>query len=303
MRDLVSVCIPTYNNTLAEFKRTFYSILNQDYKKIKIIISDNFPKDKKKFFFIKKFKKKKIIIKYYKQKKYLKASENWDYVINKSDTKYTLIVGCNDEISKNYISKAVSFLERNDDYYAVAGVWIPNYEDKEFYSGIVPSFYYKNRFKFFRITKYVFKLNDNYINAVARTSVLKQVDFKRTVKNYWWPNKNLMANSYIQFLFSCLLFGKCTYIKSMHYVHNAPGWPKNKKFISLKLFFLDILKFYLRYLNLFFNFFIILLKKERGKSIIYLPILFVALIYNYIINSKKFLRKLKRYILFKKKFY
>jgi len=303
MKHFVSVCIPTYNNTLDEFKRTINSILNQNYKKIKIIVSDNAPKSKKKFFFLKNLNTKKIIVKYYKQSKYLKANENWDYVISKSDSEYTLVIGCNDEISNNYLSEAVKFLDKNNDYYAVNGVWVPNYKNKNFYTGFIPSFYYKSRFKFFRIIKYIFEFNDNYINAVARTSILKKVGFKKTVKDYWWPNKGESANNFTPFLFSCLLHGKCTYKDSMHYIHNAPGWPKNQKFVNVKVFFLIIFKFYLRYLNLFFNFFIIILKEEKIKIFLYFPLIFLSLIYNYVINTRKFFGKLKRYFFFNQKLY
>lgn len=302
MKNQVSVCVPTYNNTLQEFKKTINAILQQNYQKIDIVVSDNYPKNDQKYSYIKKIKKNKKIY-YFKHNKYLTIVENWDFVIKKTTTKYIMVCGCGDEISKNYISQAVKFLNKNKDYYGVAGKWMPNYHQKNFIQGDIPIFNYFSDSKLSRISKYLFEFNDNYINAVARTKIYKKISFKKTVKDYWWLNKKVLPNKFTQFLFACLLEGKAKTLEKMLYTHNAPGWPKNQQKINLKRFLIDIILFYLRYFNLFFNFFILSFKKEKKKLPIFFIIIFFSLIYNYYLNTKKFLRKLKNYLFENQNFY
>ena len=54
MSALVSICIPTYKQTLY-LKRCLDSVVNQDYSRVEIIISDDSPDDAVKLFLDKEF--------------------------------------------------------------------------------------------------------------------------------------------------------------------------------------------------------------------------------------------------------
>ncbi len=109
----VTIGIPVYNEDkfVAE---TILSALNQTYKNIRIIISDNCSTDRT-FEIAAKYAQVDGRIKLIRHEKNIGASMNFELLLRNADGKYFMWLGGHDLISKNYLADAVDLLERNMD--------------------------------------------------------------------------------------------------------------------------------------------------------------------------------------------
>ena len=98
---LISVGIPVRNGAIT-LERALQSILDQTYKNIEIIISDNNSSDETEKI-CKEFAIKDCRIAYYKQEKTITALENFQFVFEKSQGKYFMWAADDDLRSNNYI--------------------------------------------------------------------------------------------------------------------------------------------------------------------------------------------------------
>lgn len=110
----VVIGIPIYNEEkyVAE---TILSAINQSYKNIRILISDNCSTDSS-FEIAAKYAKDNDRIKLIRQEKNIGVLENFRSVLLNADGKYFMWLGGHDMISKNYVSDAVDLLEKNKDF-------------------------------------------------------------------------------------------------------------------------------------------------------------------------------------------
>ena len=115
---LVSVGLPIFNSK-KKVNKVLLSILNQSYKKVEIIITDN-SKDKDTLKIIKKkFKTKKI--KYFKNNMNYGLIYNHNKALKKAKGKYFMWIHDVDKISKNYIRECVKMLEQDSSKIASMG--------------------------------------------------------------------------------------------------------------------------------------------------------------------------------------
>ena len=118
---LVSIGLPVYNGSIKKFdysiniEKSLRSLINQDYKNLEIIVSDNCSSDCT-VEIINKLIGTDKRVKFYQQKKPISPGENFEFVLNKSSGKYFKWNSHDDFISKDFISKNVEFLEKNDDF-------------------------------------------------------------------------------------------------------------------------------------------------------------------------------------------
>lgn len=118
---LVSVGMPVFNGRKKAFnysiniEKSLESLINQNYKNLEIIISDNCSNDGTDEI-IKKFSKNDIRIKYFQQKKPITPGQNFDFVLKKSSGKYFKWNSHDDYISYDFISENVKFLEANKEF-------------------------------------------------------------------------------------------------------------------------------------------------------------------------------------------
>ena len=299
----VSVGIPTFKPKINLIKKTIDSIISQDYENITIIISENAPLNDELKNYIKNFNIQKIDIQYFEQKKFLSQIDNWDFVIKKASTEYLLICGDDDTLSKNYISSSVKILESDNNIYAVGTRWFHTFEDGTKSVSGGQKYNYKSKYSLFRATKYLFEHNDIFVMSLMKTEIAQKVGFKKTIKKYWWPNRDDIANVFTQFILKCLLYGKGTYNHEAKYEHRSITFPRIKEDINLMRFIIQSLSGYLRYTNLYFNFFLILVKFNIFLTPIYFFIVLFSLIKIYFVLARKIIRKLKRYFFNKEKFY
>ncbi len=114
---LVSVGMPAYNRT-ETLVVAIECIINQTYKNLEIIISDNASASNEIEDIVKGYMKNDKRILYTKQKRNLGAERNFQYIINKASGKYFLMAADDDIRSLDFIEKNIVFLENNADYVA-----------------------------------------------------------------------------------------------------------------------------------------------------------------------------------------
>ena len=109
--------MPAYNRPKS-LSNAIECIINQTYKNLEIIISDNASISNEIEDIVKIYMKHDKRIIYRKQKKNLGAEKNFQYLINKASGEYFLMAADDDVRSLDFIEKNVIFLENNADYVA-----------------------------------------------------------------------------------------------------------------------------------------------------------------------------------------
>jgi len=114
---LVSVGLPAYNQEKS-FTNALECIINQTYKNLEIIISDNASISSEIEDIVKRNMRNDKRIIYIKQKTNIGAEKNFQYLINKASGKYFLMAADDDVRSLDFIEKNIFFLEKNADFVA-----------------------------------------------------------------------------------------------------------------------------------------------------------------------------------------
>lgn len=107
----VSILIPTRNRT-EFFKKSLQSILNQTYKNIEIIISDNFPENNETEKYVKSLENNNII--YIKQEKLISMVDHWNFLTEQSTGDYICIYHDDDIYSENIIETSLECFFKKD---------------------------------------------------------------------------------------------------------------------------------------------------------------------------------------------
>ncbi len=106
---LVSIGMPVYNEE-EYIEKTIISFLNQDYKNIELIISDNGSTDGTKEICC-KYLEKDSRIRYFPQKKTSDSTSNFNFVTTQAKGEYFMWAAGHDLREPNYISKCQKMLE------------------------------------------------------------------------------------------------------------------------------------------------------------------------------------------------
>ena len=110
---LVTVGIPTYNRVQG-LERTLVCMLNQTYKNLEIIISDNCSPDPKVFDILKKYAAKDSRVTYYVQKQNITIIPNFQFLLTKARGKYFMWAADDDNWDLNFIEVCVNAMETNN---------------------------------------------------------------------------------------------------------------------------------------------------------------------------------------------
>jgi len=97
----VTIILPIYNEA-EHLSETLDSIIQQTYPNIQIYISDNASTDNS-LSIAESYAEKDSRIKVFKQPKNVAASENFNFLINRSDTEYTSLIGGHDLLKEDCI--------------------------------------------------------------------------------------------------------------------------------------------------------------------------------------------------------
>ena len=106
---LVSVGIPCYNRPKG-LRHTLEQIINQTYKNIEIVISDNCSPDQFIGLVIREFAMKDNRIKHVRQPKNIGAYNNFKYVLNASKGKYFMWAADDDEWDPSFIEEGIKVI-------------------------------------------------------------------------------------------------------------------------------------------------------------------------------------------------
>ena len=123
---LVSIMIPVYNRE-SIISETLECAINQTYKNIEIIISDNCSTDGT-WSILEKYANKDARIKIFKNETNVGPVLNWKKCIDKLQGEYTKILWSDDLISFDFIEKTISLFD-DDTSFVMSGIRVFNSED------------------------------------------------------------------------------------------------------------------------------------------------------------------------------
>lgn len=194
-KPLVSIGIPLYNceDRVVNLLNFF---LEQSYENIEIVISDNCSTDKT-FDIVKQKYGNNNKIKLYNQRTNIGATNNFNFVLEKSIGKYFMWAAYDDEWNFDYIKNGIEQLEKNLDCVSLTG--ITKIYDKQNILRVQYSENYEldgsrnERLKNFLRYNY----GDHLIYGIHRLQIIKNIKFSN---NFFSPE--------ILFLFNILCHGK-----------------------------------------------------------------------------------------------
>jgi len=109
----VSILIPVYNREqyIAE---CIYSVLNQTYKRIEVIVVDNLSEDST-WDICKKIQADDDRVRLFRNKSNVGPVRNWIACLDEAKGDYAKILWSDDLIDKEFLSRTIPYLERNED--------------------------------------------------------------------------------------------------------------------------------------------------------------------------------------------
>lgn len=114
MKEKVDVLLTTYNSNIEYLKMQINSILNQTYKEITLLISDDASKKEEVKKTLKEYEKKDNRIKLFLQEKNLGYNKNFEFLLEKSTAKYIMFSDHDDIWYKEKIEKSLRKLKEED---------------------------------------------------------------------------------------------------------------------------------------------------------------------------------------------
>jgi|688.fasta_scaffold183041_2 glycosyltransferase involved in cell wall biosynthesis len=289
----VSICIPTFNTKLEIFKRSLNSALNQDYKNLEIIVSENFSKNLNIFNYVKNNKR----IKFFRHTKPLKAVDHLEFIMKKASGDYFMYLFDDDFISPNFVSSNINLLNninknKRDEYFITGKIIQLNQNIKIKYPKAQCNYHENTLYNyssntFLRVSKFLNFPHDSIFFCMIPIKALKKINYLKA--NSIKPYKDQMTpNLMLPFLFNLLLNLKLLYNKdaAYYFVEHSRRKPKGAKRILIDYFFgfFRIYKLYSHFLKILFY------KKYYHY--------FLILFYFYIKNNIKYLKKTLKKIIF-----
>lgn len=208
---LVTVGIPTYNRPEG-LERTLTSIINQTYKNISIIVSDNCSTDPAVLPVLKKYTELDNRVKFIVQEKNLSLVPNFQYLLDHADGKYFMWAADDDQWSPDFIETCVQALEANDDI-AIAMTTMDIFDETGKFEPckLNRNFLQSNIFsRCFHFIKSPMQ-NKFFLCGLYRTSLVKNVPFDNS-----WGGEHL-------FLYELITKGKFLLVEGLPLFHYFKG--------------------------------------------------------------------------------
>tara|TARA_B100001057_G_scaffold301503_1_gene301726 strand:+ start:457 stop:1302 length:846 start_codon:yes stop_codon:yes gene_type:complete len=214
---LVSIGLPVFNGH-PDVEDCINSIVNQTYKNIEIIISDNCSTDLTSDYCYKKSLEDKRI-KFFRQNQNIGGDKNFEFVFKKSTGDFFMWISHDDIISHNYIKENITVLEKNRDCVYSSGI---NYfKGKDFKDTRINTFNIKGdsylRFKTF--------LNYCWHSHGCFYSLIK----KKSLDDFNFYKSSVIG---IDWIINMHLLSKGNYYRSLssHIIISSSGTSSSKKF-------------------------------------------------------------------------
>lgn len=218
---LVSILIPTYNRC-KQLEKAIESAINQTYKNIEIIISNNNSTDNTEETCL-KYLQLDNRIKYYKQEETIKAFNNSNFLLTKFSGDFFCWLCDDDWLSLDYIEKSLEFIINNDDY-----------------SFVSPSSIFYNDPYSFKYVGYVPDLTQDtphermlsFMQTIDKSTLVNGV-FRRSIIDKWKSIENqIFKYRYAEdcnFMLAYLAAGKGKCISNTHYNKDDTGATRFKR--------------------------------------------------------------------------
>ena len=185
---LVSIGMPIYNRTVS-LRKALESIINQNYKNIEVIISDNCSPNAEVERIIKNFMEKDPRIKYFKQEKNIGAANNFKFVFEKSNGEYFMWASDDDLWKNEFIEEGINFLLNNPNYQA----WFSTIENIDTFDHVIRKYssferFSSTKYRFIDVVKFV---SEAEILGKANIiySVYKKKSLEKIVNNMYFINE------------------------------------------------------------------------------------------------------------------
>ena len=179
---LVSIGIPTYNRCTL-LKRSIESVLNQTYRNIEIIISDNASTDQT-MVICQDYFSYDNRVKYFRQSTNLGPTNNFIEVLKMSHGEYFMWLGDDDWIDENYVSSCVKEMNLNPSISLVSGT-VQYYlnEQKQTMGNIINL---TQNSPWHRVIIYYTRVRDNgMFYGIMRKKQIEQVEIKEIMGGDW----------------------------------------------------------------------------------------------------------------------
>lgn len=237
---LVTIGIVTYNRPYT-LRKTVESVINQSYKSLEILISDDCSPGEETEKIINEFIKKDSRVKYIKHKERNNATYNFNYVSKAASGDYFMWLCDDDWIDFNYIENCLKELMKNPEYLLICG-----------------------KTKFYRGEQFAYEINkinvseNNSLNRVL--SFYNQVMGSGNTPNFGlikssiikdMPLRNILGNDYI--LSANIAFmGKIKTLDNISIHRNLGGISENIKKIALT-YKLSLFNVYFPFVSIWLN--------------------------------------------------
>jgi glycosyltransferase involved in cell wall biosynthesis len=241
---LVTIGLPTYNRP-GGLQKCLQSILNQTYKNLEIIISDNHSTDEQVQQIILTAAANDKRIKHFRQPVNIGLEGNFNFVFSKASADLFTWVSDDDYFDTNYIEACVTFLKNNPDYVLCSGI-ARYYYKNEFYfvENMLPV---ANKSAAFRVFSFFKKMEKNgKFYGVFRNKLFLQEPLTKTIGCDW----NFMAK--------LAIFGKLGFSEKTFYHRSLDGNSSSRRkminragFKNLKSLFFETYTAYLIASNIF----------------------------------------------------
>lgn len=194
MKGLVSVTMRTYNRAGTNLRSSIDAILNQTYKNIELIISDNASTDNTEKI-CRQYAKRDSRVKYFRQEKNIGGILNWNFLRTKITGEFCFHA-CDDDLwDQALIEKSVKKMEENLDI-AVAGSNFIEFDDMGRKVSYNSKFFHpteKDLYK--RLKQYIlFYESDMKVmfvySGVWRSKIFEN-DFYKEYPFFWWDLQDM----------------------------------------------------------------------------------------------------------------
>jgi glycosyltransferase involved in cell wall biosynthesis len=262
----VCIGVPVFNDVLF-IKKCLDSLLNQSYKNIEILISDDHSTDGSEEI-CKIYSSNYSNVKYFRQEKNLGISKNMEFLLDNCTSEFFMWAANDDEWSPRFIESLIQELLINEDAVVSFGPYVYISESGEKLSGLRIENFSANSSKE-RLRKLINSPSDGFGYGLFRTNKIRGVKFPR----WAWPNHKCAYNNIYPTLVYYLSQGQYIYVES-----DEPLWLnriKTEQNINHKIpfktsgFLLCYSAFMLRKFNLvFFSIFLLMSSKKNFILII-----------------------------------
>lgn len=213
--EIVDILLPTYNGE-KYLREQIDSILNQTYKNIRIIISDDCSKDRTSEI-LKQYEEKDERVKVYIQEQNLGVVKNIEFLLNKVESKLYMLSDQDDVWLPEKVEKSVEKLKNEDADIVFGDLQVVDEKLSEIY----PSF---NKFMLLdrKIEKYINTNKINYLyNCVTGCTVLSKKEFINKIVPIPNESKYLIHDHWIGLVLS--LNGKLAYMPEKYIKYRQHG--------------------------------------------------------------------------------